>query len=213
MVMKKVFGSLVGVVIMVASCFGSDDIKEVKIIFNSREITYKTCKSAEEMSNFVSDCIEGKEIRINDIPQSSMPLNSATAAIISNTARELESSAMDIDYAHMQENYKPLIALISWIGFQQFSSVSPDTSTICLEILNKIAPSNYDKAELILKSQCVSNYEPAKNADWRIIGEAVNMLKHEKNGHTGEANNLLAKLKELNGKKTYAALLGNWGIK
>lgn len=70
----------------------------------------------------------------------------------------------------------------------------------CWNRLNEIAPSGFDKARFLLLSQCDPRYpddfRPLPNANWTIIGTAVETLKAERNGKKAEADELFRRLKD-----------------
>jgi hypothetical protein len=77
---------------------------------------------------------------------------------------------------------------------------SIDTAIYCFNLLNVIAPTAFDKAKLLILSQCdpsrPDDFVPLPTADWRIIGLGIRILSPEKNGKTKEARELLQKLKD-----------------
>jgi hypothetical protein len=87
-------------------------------------------------------------------------------------------------------------------------SYSIDATIYCLNELNKIAPTELDKARLLIVSQCDPDchegFLPQPKAYWKVIGYALLMLRREKNGQRKEAMELLDRLKSTG---RYTALL------
>jgi hypothetical protein len=69
----------------------------------------------------------------------------------------------------------------------------------CLNRMNDISPVGFDKARLLLLSQChpecPDDFVPLEHADWTIIGEAIAMLQNEMNARTVDAKALVQHLK------------------
>jgi hypothetical protein len=80
-----------------------------------------------------------------------------------------------------------------------------------LNLLNEMAPTAFDKARLLLLSQCDpckhDSFIPLESPDRGPIAVAIHMLRTEKNGKAGEANELLRQLKNIEG---YREFLGDW---
>ena len=201
--MKKI---LIGVAliggIMSGSCCGSEEITITSL--QNTSTSYIKCQSSYDMKNFIEDCKDSKSIFIK---QTESTIAEATKTLIENTI-----DADNLESTDLSNDKKALLAALCRIATQQFISSFPDAVTYPAEILKKIAPTNYDIAVLLLESQCESNYLPKNTADWNIIGDAVYLLKNEKNGHTSKANNLLKQLKELK-SNIYAPLLAKWSAK
>ncbi len=196
--------------IMNGNCSG---IQEIKFEFTGGTTqTYSVVTGVLNAKYFVSDCIEAQSVSINGKKEEFAPMDIAMKTLLLNVVNsDTDTKIANFDILKekiltFSDDMKGKIAMLTWIGYQEFSSVSPDTSGICLNLLNKIASSNYYKAVWVLRSQCSdSNYIPLDSEDWSVIGNAIHLLKNEKNGHTADAARLLASLKT-SGK--YIALLG-----
>ncbi|MDR1458045.1 MAG: hypothetical protein LBI37_00740 [Puniceicoccales bacterium] len=209
---KKVLVVAACGMLMGGNCFGGQVIKvKLKSVKKKQQIEkydkeYTICRSAGEMNGFMINVFCG-ELEV--------PLEDAVETIIKNTAEEVCNLSPDNKgYKDLLPEHKPLIAVLAWAGLQYCASASPAACKVCLSILDDIAATDYDKAKLILRSQCTDdNYTPKQGAEWTIIGNTICMLKREalkdaKNSHAIEAANFLVQLKNML-NKPYEALLGD----
>ncbi|MDR0697398.1 MAG: hypothetical protein LBF68_07720 [Christensenellaceae bacterium] len=115
----------------------------------------------------------------------------------------------------LRSDLRPFFASILWTAFYQFSPANTDTSYICLYLLKTLAPTNFATATLLLHSQIQPQtiptklsttqlrppynpqeiYVPKPEADWTILGHAINILQHENNGKKTESQEILRDLK------------------
>jgi hypothetical protein len=205
---KKVLMFVASLAMMIASCFGGGGkAKNIKIVIDTEnKYIYGPCKSAVDMECFVAECINNSDNIYLDY-EGKIGLEEAVLIMINSATRAsriFEKSDEVIDYKKLDEKYKLLVALFAWVGFDQCLAISPTIAFKCLSILNEIAATDYDKALLILKSQCDEDNKPNINADWDMIGSAIHILKNCKNK---SADDFLGNLKKIKGNP-YEALLG-----
>lgn len=84
-----------------------------------------------------------------------------------------------------------------------------NSQIFCKETFKYLEPSQYERAKLLLLSQCnySTDFIPAEHADWYLINTAICLLQAENNGHKEKACELLEELKKLV-NSPYEALLG-----
>lgn len=127
--------------------------------------------------------IESKTGRVT----SSSRLNDAIDVIINNSFLK----------AATNEKLKLLYMVFLWSIYKSVFPSNLETQGFCYERMNEIAKTSFEKARLLLLSQCeAETVIPFENADWGIIGDAVYMLADEKNGCREQAFELLEKLKK-----------------
>jgi hypothetical protein len=109
---------------------------------------------------------------------------------------------------------EPFLALMLW-EFQKwlvFDSI--DATIYSLQQLHELAPTCFDKARLLLLSQCdpafPDEFRLLPKADDLIIGDAVQMLQTEKNGKAKEASQLLERLKDAGGYDEFLRKRRHW---
>ncbi len=208
--LKKVIFAIAYIgVIMNGNCSVTTGMKNILFEFEGgAQQSYTTVKSVSDARDFVSDCIDAKKVYINGTEEKITLMDTSMKTLLLNMVNPVYINYDDIitQTIMLSDDLKAKLAMLTWVGYHDFSSVSPDTSGICLTLLNRIASSNYAKARWLLRSQCIDfNYTPLSNADWSVIGNAIHLLKNEKNGHTTEALVLLSSLKV---SGNYEALLG-----
>jgi hypothetical protein len=144
------------------------------------------------MERFVSDlrCTEEDRIEIEGIEGKDRRVEKAVAAVYANTVATLPESRIK----------KQFLAMTLWELQSEFAWWNMDCMCYCLNRLNEIAPTAFEKAQLLLLSQCHPLY-PDKfiklpNADQRIIRDAIQILRHEKTVNRDDGNRLLARLKD-----------------
>jgi hypothetical protein len=154
--------------------------------------TYDTIRSRKEIENFVRNLRFTAEdkIEIEGIEGKDRPVEKTVAAVYANAVATFPESRIK----------KQFLAMTLWELQSQLAWWNIDSMTYCLNRLNEIAPTTFERARLLLLSQCHPLY-PDKfiqlpNADLCIIGDAIQMLKQEKNANRDDANRLLERLKD-----------------
>ncbi len=195
---------LFGCVVFSDSCICSENGK-TSIIFtvNSKNggniehcVVYP--HNTNDIRNFFVLCDIAQKISINNKDVDEFH---AIQAAIGNVRLEMKGDRCNKGDAKM---LKRVIECMEWIGTQEMCSKNPQAAGFCLHELLEKCKDNYGIARELLRSQCDGAYMPCDNADWRIIGDAVHLLK--KCGHSGskKAKELLQRLKETN---KYLAIL------
>jgi hypothetical protein len=136
---------------------------------------------------FLSDARED-EVVIEGISDRDRLMEKAVATVYFNTVASLPD-----------DNLKdPFLALILWETHHLLSDSSVNGMIYCLNLLNVIAPTAFDKARLLLLSQCdpgcPDDFRRLPTGDWGVIGKAVRILRTERNRKTREARELFEKL-------------------
>jgi hypothetical protein len=174
----------------------------VRITVKKRSRTFETLDSFEEMKDFaifLSDA-KAKDIAIDGVEGTDHIVEKAIATVYTNTA----ASMLDTDAGK-----KPHLALILWTMHMFMDSARVTAITYSLNRLNALAPTGFEKARLLLISQCHPSrpcgFRPGGDADWYVIGNATLMLETEKNGQKASAKQLLEKLKSTG---RYSSVLG-----
>jgi hypothetical protein len=172
-------------------------------------IAYTSLESLGQAKNFAMDLSEAREdqIQIEDV-ESGSKVETAVKIVLENTVKEwVPGFRLNGDFASVPDERKPMLAVFLWEIQEWLFMCSINSALYCLNRLHEIASSDFEKAKLLLVSQCenAESFKPIDGANWNVIGNAVLMLKREKNGHAGEAQALLAQLKALG---DYEALLG-----
>jgi hypothetical protein len=164
--------------------------------------TYVALCSPQEIESFVFGLkiTEEKNIEIEGIDGRDRPVEKAVAAVYANVVATFPENRLK------RQN----LAMILWKLQRRLSQLSIGSMIYCLNRLNEIAPTTFEKAQLLLLSQCNPLY-PDKfiqlpNADEIMIRDAVRMLQHEKNGRKDDADQLLSGLKNTG---RYEALFEN----
>jgi hypothetical protein len=173
--------------------------RRVTITVKKRSFTYEALSSIDEIHAFANDLIMAREhgIVVEGFGDSGDRLvETAVEAVYRNTVESFS------------ENYptNPFLGLTLWEIQKILYSSHINASIYCLNRLIEMAPTAVDKARLLLLSQCDANcygsFVPLPTADWGVIGDAINLLKYDKNGKREEALKLLDTLRR-------AGLYGN----
>jgi hypothetical protein len=175
----------------------------VRIFVKSRWRIYQVIMSYDGLLKF-ANALRGaspEEIVIDGMEKSDRLLDKAVATVYSNTVAALPDGPTKA----------PFLAFVLWELHFLFYLCSIDTAMYCLNQLDELAPTGFDKAKLLLLSQCdcrhVDSFVPLEDRDWGIIRQALLLLQREKNGKSKEANELLGKLKNIG---EYKGFLVNW---
>jgi hypothetical protein len=164
----------------------------VTIASLNRSNTYESLDSLYEINSFVNDLAQAKEdcIVLDGVNGRDRLVEKAVEAVYSNTVANFPDG-------HPKN---PFLALALWKIQQGFYLFSINSCIYCLNRLHEMAPTNVDKARLLLLSQCdfgsYGDFIPLPTADWDVIGDAITLLLLEKNGRTHEATELLGKLSD-----------------
>jgi hypothetical protein len=164
--------------------------------------TYNALRTLSEIRDFAIDLKDATEEGIRVEGDSPNKVEEAVKAVLDNTRKNLPPG-VQLD----NDSGKPFLAMVLWEIQKWLYGCSIDSAIHCLTALNAIAPNAFEKARLLLLFQCNyhSDFTPLPTADWSIIGNAVLMLKQEKNGRTADATHLLQTLKDTG---RYESLLG-----
>jgi hypothetical protein len=175
----------------------------VSIISDYHFATYESFHSYDEIVAFTRDLVaaEEKDILIDGITADDLLVEKAVETLYSNTVA---------DFADNRPK-NPFLALTLWRLFRGLYSRDTNSCIYCLNLLDKMAPTAFDKARLLLLSQCDSgsygDFIPLPTAEWEIIDDAIAMLRHERSGKTDEARQLLQKLSDTG---RYDKLFDHW---
>jgi hypothetical protein len=163
----------------------------VRITYGDRLHTYEVLASlrqAREFGIFLSKANE-EDIVIDGVKDRDRLVEKAVATVYFNTVASLPDD----------NGKEPFLALILWETHYRIKDCSIDTVIYCFNLLNVIAPTAFNKAKLLILSQCdpsrSDDFVPLLAADWAIIGQGIRILAAEKNGKTKEARELLQKLR------------------
>jgi hypothetical protein len=162
----------------------------VTIKLRRRSKTYYALISLAKIHDFADRLADAKEnqIVIDGIEGSDHIVEKAIAAVYSNTA-----TALPCDDTRKQH-----LALMMWeihkiVYYRDINAVR-----YCLNRLNDIAPTGFDKARLLLLSQCdplcPDDFVALPRADWKVIADSLALLRYEKNGNREDAREVLRKL-------------------
>ncbi|MDR1366507.1 MAG: hypothetical protein LBJ13_01195 [Puniceicoccales bacterium] len=172
---------------------------------------YTSLDSFDQAKNFAMDLSEAKEDQIQiEGDVNAQKIETAVRIVLENTVRKwFPNFDPNGSFASIPDEKKPMLAAFLWEIQEWLFMCSINSALYCLNKLHEIAPSDFDKAKLLLLSQCESERSPnpLDGADWNVIGNAVLMLKREKNGRSEDAKILLGRLKR---SDHYEALLGDW---
>jgi hypothetical protein len=161
--------------------------------------TYSDFRNLREIEGFTSRLrhVKEEEIEIEGIERRDRLMEKAVATIYTNTVKAFPESRIK----------KPFLAMTLWALQKGLSDSSIDAEIYCLNRLNEIAPSAFEKARLLLLSQCKplcpDEFIPLPNANRCMIGDAIRMLRYEKNGKRSDADALLALLKATGRYETF----------
>jgi hypothetical protein len=162
----------------------------VTVTVGDRYRVFGTLKSADDVLHFTKSLAEADEegIRIDGMKGTDRIVERAVAAVYSNTLARFPA-----------DTNKPFLALLLRELQHRLCELSIDAEIYCLNRLNDIAPTGFDKARLLLLSQCRMDSSGGlmmlPTAELCIIYDALVMLKREKNGKAEEAKDLLSKFK------------------
>jgi hypothetical protein len=149
--------------------------------------TYEALKSVDDINAFVGDLVETEEhcIEIEGIKETKCPLDDAVKTVYSNTVANFP-----VDYRK-----NPFLALVLWIVHRRLFSCGINALISCLNLLPERTPTAFEKALLLLLSQCDTSrygeFVPLPKADWCVITSAVKALEQEDNGQRREVTELL----------------------
>jgi hypothetical protein len=176
-----------------------DSGPHVTITIKRHSIRYRVLHSANEAIDFANSLDRAKEdgIVIEGIAGKDRILEKAIDTVYSNTAASLPDG----------DTKKPFLAFVLWQIQLYLGEYSIDSYIYCLNRLHELAATCFDKAKLLLLSQCNSRFVPLATADKITIRNAVQMLRSEKNGKRAEARGLLRQLKATG---RYEAQLKTW---
>jgi hypothetical protein len=153
--------------------------------------TYDTLRSCKEIESFLFDLghTEEDKIEIEGIEGKDRPVEKAVAAVYANTVATLPDSRIK----------KQFLVMTLWALQRRLASSNVDSMIYCLNRLNEIAPTTFEKAKLLLLSQCNPMY-PDKfiqlpNADLCIMRDAIEILEQAKNVNRHDAARLLGRLR------------------
>jgi hypothetical protein len=161
----------------------------VTITSRDRSTTYESLHSVSEIIEFVDDLEEAKEhcIVLEGIDGRDRVVEQAVEIVYSNTVADFGD-----EYPK-----NPFLALTLWKMRQLLFLSSVNSSIYCLNRFHEMAPTAFDKARLLLLSQCDSgsygSFVPLARADWEVIDDALTILKSDT---TDEAAGLLKRLKD-----------------
>jgi hypothetical protein len=164
----------------------------VTLTVQDKSIRYEVLRSLAEIKQFASDLIETKEcgIVIDGIDSSDRPMENAVATVYFNTEASLPDASTK----------RPFLALILWVIGKQVYRCTIDTVRYCFNLLDSIAPTGFEKAQLLLLSQCEpdcpNDFVPVQMADWSVIFDAIQMLREQKYRTGEDARALLQRLQE-----------------
>jgi hypothetical protein len=148
--------------------------------------------SVDDITEFLEDLLEATEegILIEGIDEKNPLVDKAVEIVYSNTA------------AKFADGYSknPFLALALWKLCNGLDTCSINACLYCLNLLHEMAPTDFEKARLLLLSQCdTSRYGEfilLPKADWDVIDTAIGIFQHQQNGRTGLAADLLGRLRE-----------------
>jgi hypothetical protein len=163
----------------------------VTITVEGRSVTYEVLRSLREIERFLRMLYmaKAKDIRIEEIDDCDRLIERVVAAVVSNT----------IAYFSDDHSKRPFLAMVLWKLQTGLFGLSVDSAIYCLNRLKALAPTGFNKARLLLLSQCdpacPSDYVPLPNADSGIVITAIGMIKKERNGRWEDAYEFLQQLK------------------
>jgi hypothetical protein len=178
------------------------DVHAVTLTIKNYSTKYTVLQTFREVRDFAIDLKDAKEDGIVvDGSHSPLKTEEAVRAIYNNV---IVTGPLD--------SGTPFLALILWQIHKWLFPYSINSVIYCLNELHKIAPTAFEKARLLLLSQCNPDFIPLETADWSVIEDAVRMLKSEKNGETESARDLLRVL-ECTGRYERRRFLQDFGMK
>ncbi|MDR2735334.1 MAG: hypothetical protein LBB20_00625 [Puniceicoccales bacterium] len=223
---KKVLMVVLCGIVINSSCFGGggkddkseDKDKEGVLIggvtktIEIKPTKYTSLKSTREARNFAMDLTDKKKGKVMAASNSGeeMKISDVVKLVLRNTLKDLIKEDVDLDNIKGEElvdkfkdskKDKAFFVSILWTIQSMLIGYSVNSSIYCLNLFHKIAKNSFEKARLLLLSQCDQNssdeYIPRKDSDREVMKVAINMLKYEKDGYTKDADELLKKLKDL----------------
>jgi hypothetical protein len=163
----------------------------VTVSFGYRSETFEVLNSLEQIDHFAMVLKQANEtnIAIDEVQGNDRIVEKAVAVVYCNALTKLPNSPIKEQF----------LVLTLWRLHVWFLWNCIDAAIYCLNRLNEIAPAAFDKAKLLLMSQCnplsPGKYLPLPNADATVIQDAVRMLEKEKNQKREDAKELLCQLK------------------
>jgi hypothetical protein len=151
---------------------------------------YAVLKSVGDALDFVADLERAKRehIAIDGMKGHHRIVEKAIAAVYNNTVTPFPDDDV----------HKGQLLLILWSLQAALFRWNIESAIYCLHLALKVAPTGFDRARLMLLSQCDTacsdEFVPLPNADWDVIRTLIVILRREKNGKAREANRLLRKL-------------------
>jgi hypothetical protein len=173
----------------------------VTITVGNYSATYESFKSYDEIVSFAIQLKHAEKdgIVVERMDKSVCTMEKAVEAVYWNTVSDLGLS----------EATKPFLALVLWEIHDWIHWESIDAMIYCLNGLNEMAPTAFDKAKILLLSQsdyiCRDDYVFKWGENSRVVSNAIALLKSEKNGRRKEARALLRKMRNTG---RFAGLLG-----
>jgi hypothetical protein len=168
-------------------------LPRVQILFKNRWRIFQVIKCDKDILKFAITLRRASpdEIVIDGNDGGDRLVDKAVETVYLNTVATLPDDPTKI----------PFLAYVLWSLHSWFYLYSIDTAICCLNRLNELAPTAFDKAKLLLLSQCdphhLDSFIPLEYPDTCAISDALRMLRTEKNGKSKEAKELLGKLKEI----------------
>jgi hypothetical protein len=155
--------------------------------------TYETLTCATEITSFafsLSDTNE-KGIVIDGIEGKDRIVEKAVAVVCSNTAAHLQDS----------NTKDPFLAFMLWKLQNSLYFLCINSVRYCLRRLHQMAPTAFEKARLLILSQCdpdsPGEFKQFPKAHCDVINDAIIMLKNEKGARSAEARALPSVLKNM----------------
>jgi hypothetical protein len=163
----------------------------VTITVRTRSRTYESFKSFDEIVSFGLDLIyaDNDSIVVEGMKGKDRLMEKAIESVYCNTVSDIGLS----------EATKPFLSLVLWEIQDQLQWDNIDAMIYCMNRLNEIAPTAFDKARLLLLSQsdliCRDDFVLTATKTSKFIVRAIDMLEAENNGRWKEAKDLLGKLR------------------
>jgi hypothetical protein len=164
----------------------------VRITCKDGSRTYEALHSLSETESFLLDLENAKEneIEVDGMDGTDRIVEKAVAAVYCNTVKAFAN----------EENKKLHLAMILWKLQKELCVFGIDGSLYCLNRLHELASTDFEKASLLLLSQCKPGSHdeliPLREADAEIVHDAIHMLREEKAGKANDAKDLLQRFKD-----------------
>jgi hypothetical protein len=175
------------------------ELPRVVITVRHRVNVYESFHSRYGIEEFVRNLAEAKERGVRF--EGAEGIEEAIKAVYANTAAAFPDGC----------SKNPFLAYVLWKLYEGLRGYSFDTRIYFLNRLHEMAPTGWDKARLLILSQCdpcrYGSYILVPNPDVHVIADAIGILKRQKNGRAAEARELLLQLKDAGG---YELALGRW---